>query len=33
MPALVLIGYWGLFTGIIFLALQYLPRRYTALGP
>ena len=27
MPALVLIGYWALFTGLIFLALQYLPRK------
>ena len=27
MPALVLIGYWALFTGLIFIALQYLPRK------
>jgi hypothetical protein len=27
MPALVLIGYWILFTGITFLALQYLARK------
>jgi len=27
MPALVLIGYWALFTGITFVALQYLPRK------
>lgn len=26
MPALVLIGYWVLFSGITFLVLQYLPR-------
>lgn len=27
MPALVLIGYWALFTLITFFALQYLPRK------
>lgn len=27
MPALVLIGYWMLFTGITFVALQYLKRK------
>jgi hypothetical protein len=27
MPALVLVGFWALFTGIIFFALQYLPRK------
>lgn len=27
MPALVLIGYWVLFTGITFVALQYLQRK------
>lgn len=28
MPALVLVGYWMLFTGVTFLALQYLPCKY-----
>lgn len=32
MPALVLIGYWALFTGVIFLALQYLPRKFRRMA-
>lgn len=32
MPALVLIGYWALFTGAIFVALQYLPRKHPLHG-
>jgi hypothetical protein len=31
MPALVLIGYWFLFTAITFLVLQYAPRKSCGL--